>query len=876
MDRPHLKTWIILIAAWAFWLFLMFSVGSFHATDWPSHTVYPYPPTQNLCGEVGAAVAYACQFVMGQGIYPILLFVAACLILFMAKGRVGDLWMRAVGILLVSIAFSTGIHHLHPASANGLPEGSGGLIGIASSAFLERHVAPTGTRLILLATFIVGLLLAADDLLLATPGAARAMSDKVLGVADRIPTPGGSSLLDKARAWWTRTYHVHPHVPALAGGAAAAAMARAAETATTATADIPKWKLFWRKPKAAGDEADDISYTNDEPVATDVHASLSEDHGPAEGIEIPPAPLTPAPIAVIDAPTVVKPVRINGVLEGGTLEPSAASQTVTTSASRSQNLFEDAPTIREEEIATETASDDGMPEADDGSDDENADSEPKAYILPHWDFLAEPEIGFGDKQVNIAREKAKILEKTLRQFGVDASVINIETGPVITLFEVHVADGVKVSQVRNLQDDIARSLKAMTVRIEAPIPGKDTVGIEVPNEYKEKVRFKELMTCAPDAADRMAIPLYLGKDASGEPLVVDLAAMPHGLIAGTTGSGKSVCINSIILSILYKQAPDMVKLILVDPKMVEMADYENIPHLMCPIINDPLKAASVLEWACQKMDERYQFLAEIKLRHLTAYNAMTRQAQLDAFGAKTDEEAARIPPKMPYIVIIIDELADLMMTSGKETEAFIVRIAQKARAVGIHLILATQRPSANVVTGLIKSNLPTRIAFRVASGMDSRIVLDSQGAEKLMGKGDMLFLGGGMNKPIRCQGTFLGDDEIKNSVTLVKETAKASYSPELMQLPMPGGDGKADFEKDELWEDAVKIVLKAGRGSVSLLQRQLGIGYGRADILINRMVMTGLLSNNATAGARQPTMSLAEWEQARRQQAADEGTGMTV
>jgi S-DNA-T family DNA segregation ATPase FtsK/SpoIIIE len=288
------------------------------------------------------------------------------------------------------------------------------------------------------------------------------------------------------------------------------------------------------------------------------------------------------------------------------------------------------------------------------------------------------------------------------------------------MYELSLAPGIKVSSITALSNDIARALAATSVRIVAPVPGKHTVGIEVPNAQKEKVRLKELMQLAPEATRKMHIPLYLGKDASGEPLITDLAGMPHCLIAGTTGSGKSVCINTIIMSIMYTQRPDMVKLILVDPKVVELAPFKDIPHLMCPVINDTGRATSVLDWACEKMDERYEFLAEAGVRNLAGYNKLTQEELIERFKPSTPEEEAKIPKKLPYIIIVIDELADLMMTSGKEVESFIVRLAQKARAVGIHLILATQRPQATVVTGLIKSNMPSKIAFRVASKMDSQ------------------------------------------------------------------------------------------------------------------------------------------------------------
>src|SRR5437764_7066844 len=331
------------------------------------------------------------------------------------------------------------------------------------------------------------------------------------------------------------------------------------------------------------------------------------------------------------------------------------------------------------------------------------------------------------------------------------------------------------------------------------------------------------LTPANDTKD--GIPIFLGKDASGGPLIADLAAMPHCLIAGTTGSGKSVCINSIIMSFMYLQRPDMVKLILVDPKVVEMAAFKDIPHLMCPIINETGRATSVLDWACEKMDERYEFLAEAGVRNIKGYNALSQEELIERFQPSTPEEEAKIPKKLPYIVIIIDELADLMMTSGKEVESFIVRLAQKARAVGIHLILATQRPQATVVTGLIKSNMPSKIAFRVASKMDSRIVLDQNGAELLLGQGDMLFLPPGASKPMRGQGTYIDDKEIRESVRLGKGMADAQYEPELVQIMAAGTAVDDEAAKVELFDDAVRVVLETKRGSVSLLQRRLTIGY---------------------------------------------------
>ena len=356
---------------------------------------------------------------------------------------------------------------------------------------------------------------------------------------------------------------------------------------------------------------------------------------------------------------------------------------------------------------------------------------------------------------------------------------------------------------------------------------------------------------------KMKLPMFLGKDASGNPLVQDLNAMPHMLIAGTTGSGKSVCMNSIIMSFLYTKRPDELKLVLVDPKMVEMSMFKAIPHLMCPVVTEMNKAAQILEWAVTKMDERYELLAEVGVRDIGSYNELGWDEIKDRLEIENDSEAVRIPKKLPYLVFVIDELADLMMTN-KEVEGSIVRIAQKARAVGIHLILATQRPQANVVTGLIKSNMPSRVCMKVASGMDSRIVLDAKGGELLLGHGDMLFLSPRSSDLIRAQGTLVDDHEIRKSVKFLKTISKQSFEPQLVQIK--NGGGELDEGRDDLFDQAVLVVLETGRGSVSLLQRRLTIGYSRASRMIEQMEASGILGHHKTAQAREVLISPEEWE----------------
>jgi len=480
------------------------------------------------------------------------------------------------------------------------------------------------------------------------------------------------------------------------------------------------------------------------------------------------------------------------------------------------------------------------------------------YRLPGLELLDAPEPIDTAGQEQRVREKARILESTLQSFNINAKVEAIDTGPVVTLYELGLAPGIKSAQVAALSKDIARALKSPPVRIIDNIPGKSTMGIEVPNIDRERVRLKDLFEIGHDRIAKMALPMCIGKDASGNPLIEDLAKIPHLLIAGTTGSGKSVCINSIIMTILLTQRPDHVKLIMVDPKMVEMQDYKSIPHLMAPIIDDMTKAESILEWATQKMDERYETMSEANVRHIKDYNKLTREEVIERFDARTEDDKAKLIFHMPYIVIIIDELADLMMTS-KEVEGHIVRIAQKARAVGIHLILATQRPEAQVVTGLIKSNMPGRICFQVRSRLDSRIMLDQQGGDLLLGQGDMLMLkptGAGM---VRAQGAFVDDKEIKNVCKFLKEIAEPEFHPELMQLGAAAGLAEGE-EKDPLYNDAVDIMIETGRGSVSLIQRRLNIGYSRASRLIDQMRRTGIVGAYKGSMASEVTVTKEEWE----------------
>ena len=486
------------------------------------------------------------------------------------------------------------------------------------------------------------------------------------------------------------------------------------------------------------------------------------------------------------------------------------------------------------------------------------------YVLPGLDLLTESDDICYEEQNEEVRRKAKLLEQAFDSFGFNVKVVEIETGPVIAQYEIELEAGLRLSKITSLADDIAIALRVPSVRIVAPIPGKNSVGIEVPNEKRQVVRMREVIEESGPQIKKQKIPLFLGKDVSGKSLTVDLASLPHLLIAGRTGTGKSVCLNSIISSILMTRRPDEVRMLMIDPKMVELSCYGRLPHLMHPVVIDMRKAEAILAWAVDKMEERYSLLAKAGVRHLTNYNQLGREELIERLKPESPDEAEMIPDHLPFIVIVVDEMADLMMTAGKEVEAHIIRLAQKSRAVGIHLILATQKPTVDVITGLIKSNLPARISFQVASRTDSRVVLDEMGADKLLGNGDMLFLWPGTSQLLRGQGTYLSDDEINSVVDHCSMGGEQNFVQELVQLKVnqDGGEAKpGTFKKrDDLYEAAVDIVVREGRGSCSLLQRALGIGYGRAARLIDFMSEDGIVGEYNGSQAREVTISVAEWE----------------
>ncbi len=769
-------------------LFLLFSCLSFHIADWPSRYAQPHnEPPANWCGSMGAFSAYYLMYYIGPGVYILLIATTSYCVAKLSHRPVGQPIFRLIGLVLLTAAASCTFYSFWPYKRYSFPMGSGGVLGVCLADLLRANFATLGTFILVAATWVVGLALLADNLIVSLFAAA--------GIAVRK-----------------------------LGGALVPAWAVAREN-SEALGSI--WQRLSARQKGLATERRAASEPVPAPVQGPVqYVSPQIDESVEESQE------EPEPVEVEEA-----------------AEPEEAP--VPVPAKRPEIAEVKRPAEKREQPAYI------QPAYDD-------------YTMPPLDLLAEGEYGYASLQEKVVKSKAADLEKLLSEFNVNARVVASETGPVVTMFELELAAGVKVSHISSLANDIARALGAGAVRVVAPIPGKHTIGIEAPNNEKEKVRMRNMMELAGDRPGKMQIPLFLGKDSAGEALVSDLTKMPHLLIAGTTGSGKSVCINTIIVGILMTKRPDEVKLILVDPKMVEMTAFNTVPHLMCPIVTETQTAAQILEWATVKMDERYALLAEAKVKNIAEYNKLGTEEIIARFNPSTPDEEAKIPKKLPYIVIVIDELADLMMTASKEIEAFIVRLAQKSRAIGIHIILATQRPQATVVTGLIKSNMPCRVAFRVAARMDSRIILDQNGAETLLGEGDMLFLKPGTSDLIRAQGTFLDDAEIKRITKHLKEVAEPQFHPELTQLRKVDA---SEMAKDDLFDEAVRVVLETKRGSVSLLQRRLSVGYARASRIIEMMAAAGILGEYKGSQAREVLMTLEEYEAVREQMNKDAEAG---
>jgi S-DNA-T family DNA segregation ATPase FtsK/SpoIIIE len=471
----------------------------------------------------------------------------------------------------------------------------------------------------------------------------------------------------------------------------------------------------------------------------------------------------------------------------------------------------------------------------------------KGFQMPSINFLEEPEFQIGSADDENLRMQSQLLEKKLEDFGVHGRVVEVAPGPVVTTFEYEPAPGVKINKIVNLTDDLALAMRAISIRIVAPIPGKAVIGIEVPNTNRQMVKFKEVIASSAFEKSKSKLTLCLGKDIVGNPVVAELDKMPHLLIAGATGAGKSVALNAMICSLLYKARPDEVKIILVDPKRIELSSYDGIPHLITPVVTDPKKATNALFWAVREMEKRYELFSEMTARNIKQYNNKVAKAKKPA-----DKDA---PETLPYIVIVIDELADLMMLASRDVEVGLTRLAQMARAAGINLILATQRPSVDVLTGIIKANFPTRLTFQVSSRTDSRTIIDTNGAENLLGNGDMLFLPPGTAKLQRIHGAYISEGELTQVLAFLRSQEKPEYDEEVTEISAIQSTESDDDEYDERYDDAVALVTEAGQASISMIQRHLRIGYNRAARIIEKMEKEGVVGPSDGAKPRDVLVS---------------------
>jgi len=799
---------LVLVAGMAF---LAASLWTYDRFDPPSTLLDPPRATvNNACGVVGAYTANFLFESLGFGAYYLLGSLGALTGLLLFRREIDQPIVRSVGWIVSLIGLATLAALVVPNWTPGPVVGAGGYVGAMGRGLLELHFAKTGAFIFSISVLAAGLLLTTDYFLLKAAAVTTTVSGRSLAQLGHL----GQSVVKRPKRLKTDLDDGEEIAKALADE-------------DEGEEESEEREIRIRTPADKAEEA----------AAKDEDEEEEEESNEAEEDEI-----DEEEEAAAEPPTSKGSKFASGL---------KAALGIKTRAPGKSDKKVDEKAEREELLEQLEAA------------DQQADQE-IAYELPPLDLLLpNEEICYEEHEKEVLR-KAKILEKTFKNFGFNVRVVEIETGPVIAQYEIELEAGLRLAKISNLADDLAIALRVPSVRIVAPIPGKNTVGIEVPNENRQLVRLREVIEETNGRAKRMKIPIYLGKDVAGNPLTIDLTSLPHLLIAGRTGTGKSVCLNSIIVSILMSRGPDEVRMLMIDPKMVELNGYSKLPHLMHPVVTDMRKAEAILAWAVDKMEERYQLLSRAGVRHVSVYNQLGEEELRERIRPESEEMWKQVPRQLPFIVIVADELADLMMTSGKEVEQHIIRLAQKSRAVGIHLILATQKPTVDVITGLIKSNLPARIAFQVASRTDSRVVLDEMGADKLLGNGDMLFLSPGTSMLLRGQGTYLSDDEITRVVDYVG-TDNPQFAGELMQLKtkeeleaVAAGGGLKN--RDELYETAVDIVVRERRGSVSLLQRALGIGYGRAARLVDFMAEDGIVGEYNGSQAREVMISIEDWE----------------
>lgn len=846
LENRNLKLDLVALALLAVTIFMVVSVATYDVADPVPTPLRPfdqlYQPDQlvhpaneqilNACGKWGAFAADMLFATAGVGAYYVLFSLAVLDFWLLQRRPIDSPTIRFIGWIASLVGFVTLSAMFFGDWSPGPVVGSGGYLGALVGALLETHFAHAGGLILCLSLVVGGLLLCTDYFLVHLAAKSAVATYLVASKGSRLyrVRRGGRRLADDDGEL-DDIDEDDLEQPGLRVRIAGRDLVDDGELDD----DIDE-EEDWEDDELE-EELDDDDYDDEYDDDYD-EGEAAADAGAADGADDEDAD-------VDDATEDEQPVKLVVKHPAKKRRADQPQQPKPTTAKRPAK---DSRSDRDELIETLNAVDEA--------------EEMDEYELPSVDLLVEGDDVCFESQAKEVRRKAKILEKTFADFGFKVKVVEIETGPVIAQYEVQLEAGLRLSKITGLADDLAIALRVPSVRIVAPIPGKNTVGIEVPNAERQVVRLREVLEESRPKLDKMRIPLFLGKDVSGNPLVADLSTLPHLLIAGRTGTGKSVCLNAIISSILMTKRPDEVRMLMIDPKMVELSGYGRLPHLMHPVVTDMRKAEAILAWAVDKMEERYALLAKAGVRHISSYNQLSEEEIHKRLKPENQAEAKLIPTHLPFIVIVADEMADLMMTAGKEVEQHIIRLAQKSRAVGIHLILATQKPTVDVITGLIKSNLPARISFQVASRTDSRVVLDEMGADKLLGHGDMLFLWPGTSMLLRGQGTYLSDDEIDKVVDSVS-TSEQNFVNELVNLKVED-DGESSGpgqlkNRDDVYEDAIDVIIREGRGSVSLLQRALGIGYGRAARLIDFMEEDGVVGPYAGSQAREVLVTADDW-----------------
>ena len=806
-------------------LYLMMSLLTYDQSDpgW-SHTSSNVTEVQNAAGRAGAFSADILFMVLGYFayIFPLLLAIKAWQV-FRQRHEPWQWsgWLfswRTIGLVFLVLA-GAALAHLHFHFASGFPGSAGGVLGEVLGDLAKRALNIQGSTLLFIALFLFGLTVFTD-----------LSWFKVMDMTGKITLDLFELLQGAVSRWWAERVERKQMVAKLREADLREIQQRPAPVAERREPRVVVADKAFEREQPVQPASRPLP-----PVSRPVAAPVSAPAAPTAAVA-PAAPIMAPMPAAVQAPAAAQAAVAERAKPAPAIIPPAPAKT----PEPAPRLVKPAPSFIDSAVEG---------------------------TLPPLSILDPVE----KKPLNYSPESldavGRLLEIKLKEFGVEVTVDSIHPGPVITRYEIQPAAGVKVSRIANLAKDLARSLAVTSVRVVEVIPGKTTVGIEIPNEDRQMVRFSEVLSSPEFEAATSPVPLALGHDIGGRPVITDLAKMPHLLVAGTTGSGKSVGVNAMILSILFKSGPKDAKLIMIDPKMLELSIYEGIPHLLCPVVTDMKDAANALRWSVAEMERRYKLMAAMGVRNLAGFNRKVRDAEEAGtpisdplYRRENMHDEAPLLDTLPTIVVVVDEFADMMMIVGKKVEELIARIAQKARAAGIHLILATQRPSVDVITGLIKANIPTRMAFQVSSKIDSRTIIDQGGAEQLLGHGDMLYMPPGTSLPIRVHGAFVSDEEVHRVVEAWKMRGTPDYNEDILagveeagsgfEGGGGGGDGD-DSESDALYDEAVKFVLESRRASISAVQRKLKIGYNRAARMIETMENAGVVTPMNTNGSRE-------------------------